>query len=67
MNLLIYRKVIVVLSMKIIKPASEIPGKIGQPVQLSDQITVIEEMAKEMKMQSKSSFLFVILCLVLLL
>ncbi|XP_065054177.1 replication protein A 70 kDa DNA-binding subunit-like [Rhopilema esculentum] len=46
------RKVIVVLSMKIIKPATEIPGKIGQPVQLSDQITVIEEMAKEMKMQN---------------
>ena len=35
--------------MKIIKKATEVAGKIGAPEQLSDQLSVIEELAKEMR------------------
>ena len=40
---------IVVLDMKVIKSHSEVSGKLGSPEQLSDQISVLEELAKEMK------------------
>ena len=47
---------IVILDMKVVKPASEVAGKFGSPEQLSDQLSVLENIAKEMK-QSGNSFL----------
>ena len=35
--------------MKVIKPASEVEGKLGSPQQMSDQISVHETLTKEMK------------------
>jgi len=43
------RKVVVVLDLKVIQPASEVAGRLGAPQQLSDQINVHEAMAKEME------------------
>lgn len=35
------------MDVKVVKPADEVSGKIGEPDQLSDQISVLSEMAKE--------------------
>ncbi len=48
------RKIIVVLDVTVLQKASEVAGKIGSPEQLSDQISVLEQMATEMNGNGKN-------------
>ena len=57
-----FRKVIAVLDMKVIQPASEVAGILGAPQQLSDQILVHEAMAKEMEQSGKLTLEVSLVC-----
>ena len=57
-----FRKVIVVLDLKVIQPASEVAGKLGAPQQLSDQVPVHEAMAKEMEQSGMLTLEATLMC-----